>query len=169
METDMRRSLAALSLMLNLGFSAASENPESGTATADEVVAKVERAVALIRRDEDAGLDAIADPLGEFVWKDTYVFVVDCEADRVIANPAFPERVGGDIKQHTDYAGYRYGLALCETAGRPSGGWVEYVWLRPGTNTPTRKSSYVRSVPGTNYQLGAGIYGEKQSPQHIHE
>lgn len=163
-ETDMRRILITLGLMLNLGVSAASEIPDSGIATADEVVAKVERAVALMRRDEDAGLDAIADPSGEFVWKDTYIFVVDCEADRVVVNPAFPERVGGDIKQHTDYAGYQYGLALCETAAKPDGGWIDYVWLRPGSSTPIRKSSYVRSVPGTNYQLGAGIYGKKQSP-----
>ena len=115
----------------------------------------------------ESGIDAVANPSGEFVWKDSYVFVVDCEADRVLANPAFPERVGGDIKQHTDYAGYRYGLALCDTASKPDGGWVDYVWLRPGEDTPTRKSSYVRSVPGTTYQVGAGIYGERMAPEEL--
>ena len=157
----MKKTLVAIPLVTLLGASAAAELPLDGVATADEVLAKVTRAAELIRRDAESGLDAIADPSGEFVWKDSYVFVVDCKADRVIANPAFPERVGGDIKRHTDYAGYRYGLALCDTASKPDGGWVDYVWLRPGLKTPTRKRSFVRSVPGTTYQVGAGIYGER--------
>ena len=49
-----------------------------------------------------------------------------------IKYPAFPARQGGDIKQHTDYNGYQYGLDLCETAQQAGGGWVEYVWLKPG-------------------------------------
>ena len=155
----MKNWLMAVGLMLPLSVTVASETTKSNHATAAEVVAAVERAAALIHSDAKAGIEAVADPNGEFVWKDTYVFVVSCEADKVVANPAFPQRVGGDIKQHTDYAGYRYGPALCETAASRNGGWVEYVWLRPGSNTPTRKSSYVRTGPGTAYQGGAGIYG----------
>ncbi len=131
---------------------------EAHGATADEVVATVQRAAALLHEDQESAIAAISERSGDFVWKDTYVFVVNCAADRVVANPAFPERVGGDIKQHTDYAGYRYGETLCETAALAGGGWVDYVWLRPGSSTPQRKSSFVIAVPDTDLTVGAGIY-----------
>lgn len=133
-------------------------SPETERADADEVVAKVRKAVALIEELGDAAFAPLADPSSGYVWKDTYVFVVNCDADRVMANPAFPERVGGDIKQHTDYSGRRYGSDLCVTAAKDGGGWVEYVWLTPGGDTPRRKVSFVMSVPGRPYQVGAGIY-----------
>jgi hypothetical protein len=126
----------------------------------DEVIAKVRGAAALLAERGPAGLDTLRDASSEYTWKDTYVFVVDCDADEVMANPAFPSRQGGDIKQHTDYDGKQYGNALCETAGRPGGGWIEYVWLKPGGDVPLRKISYVMSVAGQPYQLGAGIYDE---------
>ena len=133
---------------------------QDGRAGPAEVVSKVRKAVALFAEQGAAGLEVIRDNTSEFTWKDTYIFVVDCDADKVMANPAFPARVGGDIKQHTDYNGKRYGLELCETAKRPGGGWVEYVWPRPRGGKPSRKISYVMSVDGLPYQLGAGIYDD---------
>ena len=86
----------------------------------NEVVARVMEAAALIRNEGEAAFGVIADPDAGYLWKDTYVFAVNCDADRVMANPAFPERVGGDIKQHTDYAGKQYGRELCRAAAQPS-------------------------------------------------
>lgn len=129
-------------------------------ATPVEVILKVRKAAALLADQGEAGLEAIRDSESEFTWKDTYIFVVNCNADLVMANPAFPERQGGDIKQHTDYNGKQYGLELCETAKQPGGNWVEYVWPRPGGGKPSRKISYVTAVEGLPFQVGAGIYNE---------
>ncbi len=145
------------------GFGSAPADASGVSATPEEAVQKVRTAVSLLSRDGALGLDVIRDPNSEFRWKDSYVFVVDCDADRVMANAAFPERVGGDIKQHTDYAGYRYGTALCETASQPGGGWIEYVWLKPGLDTPQRKVSFVVTVPGHPFQVGAGVYDDAVS------
>ena len=153
----MRDTLTVFGLLC-LSAAAVADGERAGRT---EVVAKVRQAAALIEREGDAAFRIIADPASGYRWKDTYVFAVNCEADRVMANPAFPERVGGDIKQHTDYAGKQYGLELCRTAARPEGGWIEYVWLTPGGTTPRRKISFVMSVPGTPYQVGAGIYDHK--------
>jgi len=125
-----------------------------------EVVAKVREAADLLAAHGPGALPVLRDRHARFTWKDTYVFVVDCDADEVLANPAFPERQGGDIKQHSDYNGKPYGLELCRTAQQPGGGWVEYVWLKPGGSQPMRKFSYVMSVPGRSYQVGAGIYDQ---------
>ena len=129
-------------------------------ATPNEVVSKVRKAAKLLADQGAAGIEVLRDSTSEFTWKDTYVFVVDCNRDLVLANPAFPKRQGGDIKQHTDYDGKQYGLELCKTAQQPGGGWVEYVWPRPGGGEPSRKISYVTKVEGRSYQLGAGIYNE---------
>jgi hypothetical protein len=104
---------------------------EDGHAGPEEVIAKVRQAAALLSAEGAAGLDAMRGSDTAFMWKDTYVFVVDCAADRVMANPAFPEREGG---------------------------WIEYIWLKPDGTVPRRKISYVMSVDGQPYQVGAGIY-----------
>jgi len=136
-------------------------------ATADEAIDRVNSAITVIEKLGEAALDRIAAPESGFVWKDSYVFVVDCDRDVVLVNPAFPERVGGDIKRHADYAGSPYGERLCEVAARPDGGWVDYVWLAPGGTEPRRKISYVRSTADNRFQVGAGIYDSTWTPEPI--
>lgn len=169
-------ALGILCLLATGGMAAAGEGASPAesaspveSASPEEVVAKVREAAALMEVDGAAALAAIGDPSSRFTWKDTYVFVVDCEKDRVMANAAFPERVGGDILRHTDYAGFRYGPVLCEVAGRPGGGWIEYVWLRPGRETPERKISFVMSVSGGLYQVGAGVYDDTVTLEALNE
>ncbi len=129
-------------------------------ATPLEVISKVREAALLLAAQGAAGMEVLRDSTSEFTWKNSYVFVVDCDADLVLANPAFPERQGGDIKQHLYYNGKQYGLELCETAKQPEGGWVEYVWPKPGGGEPSRKISYVITADSLSYQVGAGIYDE---------
>lgn len=130
------------------------------TASPKEVIAKVREAAELLGTLGESGIPQIQDPNGRFRWKDSYVFVVDCASDRVMANSAFPARVGGDIKQHLDYAGKPYGAELCRASKQqPSGVWVEYVWPRGGRLVPERKVSFVVDVSNREFQVGAGIYG----------
>ena len=145
------------------------EGLKTEKATPLEVIEKVHKAAALLAAQGARGLQVIRDSTSEFTWKDTYIFVVDCDSDMVMANPAFPERQGGDIKQHTDYNHKQYGLELCETAQKANGGWVEYVWPKPGGGEPSRKISYVISVDGFPYQLGAGIYNESITIKELNE
>lgn len=146
-------------------FQCSKANQYADQATPEEAISKVHKAAALLRARGDAALEILRNPNSEFVWKDSYVFVVNCEADLVLSNPVFPERQGGDIKQHLDYNGKQYGLKLCGTANNPKGGWVEYVWPKPGGGTPSRKISYVISV--NNYQVGAGVYHETISLEEL--
>ena len=152
-------SLIAVGL---LGYYKQIESEAGQEASPSEVIEKVDKAVRLLEEKGAAGLDVIRDADSEFSWKDSYVFVVNCEADRVMANAAFPDREGGDIKVHTDYNGKQYGLELCEAANS-SGRWIEYVWLKPGGKIPMRKISFVRSVENYPYQVGQ-VYTMKRSP-----
>lgn len=156
----MLRALIPTTFLLSIAGCTSPTGADDGRATPLEVVAKVREPAALLDARGDDALDVLRNPTSPFTWKDTYVFVVDCAADRVLANPRFPERQGGDIKQHADYAGKPYGRRLCKIAAKPGGGWIEYVWLRPGTQTPSRKISFVMSAGDGAYQLGAGVYDD---------
>ena len=61
---------------------------QDGHAGPAEVVAKVRKAAALLAEGGAAGLEVLRDNRSEFTWKDTYIFVVNCDADTVMANPA---------------------------------------------------------------------------------
>ncbi len=128
------------------------------TATADEVVAKVKESAAAVTAGGDASLAAFNDPKGKWAWKDTYVFVMDCKEGIMTAHPS--EKVKGmklaDLKAKD---GKDLGPALCAAAAKgPKGGWVEYMWTKPGAEGNFRKVSYV--LPAGAYAVGAGVYDE---------
>ena len=148
----------------------------SGAALADEavtpqeVVAKVQEAAAFLAKEGKAGLPVFeADP-SPYVWNGTYVFVYDCAADVIVAHPVVASR-GVKISSLRDANGKAYGGELCDAAAKPGGSWTEYQWPKPlaGTDGLTytdeayRKVSYMLSVDGQTYQVGAGIYNDAMS------
>lgn len=138
-------------------------------ASPKEVIMKARQAAMLLSKHGIEALSTLRDHSSPFSWKDTYVFVVNCSADLVMSNPGFPGRVGGDILQHKDYRGKPYGIELCEAASNTKGAWIEYSWPKAGETIPLRKISYVISVPGQPYQVGAGIYDSNYTLQELNE
>jgi cytochrome c len=99
----------------------------------------------------------------EYVWKDTYVFVSDCDKRTIVAHPTMPERDGRPIADGPTYGGVsaaQRAEAQCAAAGKPGGGWFEYPFPKPGEERPSRKIAYMLAVPGTPYVVGAGVYDE---------
>ncbi len=138
-------------------------------ATPSEVVAKVLKAAALLEAQGEKGLAILRDSNSEFSWKDTYVFVLDCDADSILAIPAFPELQQAKVSQRIDDKGTPYGRALCLKAAQWGGGWVAYRRPRPGESNPSRKISYIISVAGLPYQVGAGVYDDTISIAELEE
>jgi cytochrome c len=131
------------------------------SATAEEVIQKTREAADYLTKNKEAGIEALKTMKSPFVWKsDGYVFVFDCAAGTFLANPGNPPAAGVKLSEITDSAGMRFGKQLCDMAGQSKGGWVEYRFPKPGEKTVLRKVAYVRSVEGTTYQVGAGIYDE---------
>ena len=129
------------------------------SATQDEVIAKCEAAAKLI---QDKGIDiaakSIGDKEGPFVWKDTYVFLMDLDG-KMIAHPIKPELTQKDnLLEVKDTDGKPLFVEFVELAGSKGSGWVDYMWPKPGQDTPAAKSSYILRVSGTPYLVGAGIY-----------
>ena len=99
----------------------------------------------------------------EYVWKDTYVFVSDCNKRTTVAHPTMPERDGKPIAAGPTYGGVTAAQradAQCEAARKPGGDWFEYPFPKPGEERPSRKVTYMLAVPGTPYVVGAGVYDE---------
>ncbi len=151
-----KKLLAGVAAICAMGLSAGAWATDA--ATADEVVGKVKEAAAAVTTGGDAALADFNDPKGKWAWKDTYVFVMDCKTGVMAAHPS--EKVKGmklaDLKGKD---GKDVGMPLCAAAAKgPKGGWVEYMWIKPGAEGNFRKVSY--AVPAGHYAVGAGVYDE---------
>lgn len=134
-------------------------------ATADEVVAKTKEAAAEVKAKGDVVLTEFDKKDGKWTWKDTYVFVLDCTNGVMKAHPN--EKVRGmKLTDFKDKATDKeFGTALCDAAKKTHGGWVEYMWTKPGAEGNHRKVAYVLSAG--NYQVGAGVYDDKLTAKEL--
>lgn len=143
---------AILLIFLSSGISFA------GGATPDECIAKCTEAAEMIKsKGLDAAISAINNRDGKFVWKDTYVFLMDMDG-KMLAHPIKPSLVGKNMLEIKDSNGkflFQDFIRVAKTSGV---GWVDYTWPRPGEDRPTQKSSYILKVSGKDLILGAGIY-----------
>lgn len=128
-------------------------------ATKDECVIKCHEAAAMINaKGLDAAIKEISDPKGTFVWKDSYVFLMNLDG-KMLAHPFRPELTKQEhvllMTDPTDKALFVHFVNLARKVGH---GWVEYMWPKPGKTTPSKKLSYIYRVPGQDVFVGAGVY-----------
>ncbi len=139
-------------------------------ATPAEVIAKVKEAAAYLTKNGKSGLKTFDSADSPFVWKDTYVFVWDCAAGLAdVAHPV-PATKEHKVAADKDATGRVTGPELCKAAARPGGAWVEYMWWKPikvegakqlaYAKKISRKVTYMLSVEGQPYDVGAGVYND---------
>ena len=106
----------------------------------------------------DTAIAAIADPKGPFIWKDSYVFLMNLDG-KMIAHPFQPELTQKEhvllMTDPTDKALFVHFVNLARNVGH---GWVEYMWPKPGKSTPSKKLTYIYRVPNQELFVGAGVY-----------
>ena len=129
------------------------------SATKEECVEMCREAAALITaKGVEKGIEKISDQRGPFVWKDSYVFLMNLDG-KMLAHPFKPELTRKDhvllMTDPTDKALFVHFVNLARTRGE---GWVEYMWPKPGKSTPHKKLSYIYRVPDTDLFVGAGVY-----------
>ena len=93
---------------------------------------------------------------------DYYIFVTGPD-DRLVCHPN-PSMVGKANADIVDANGKKVGLDLIAAGRKKGGGWVNYVWPRPGQTTPVPKTSYAMQVKGPDgkwYVVGSGGYDLK--------
>jgi len=148
-----------LAIVFAMVFGLAAQGWAAESATREEVISKCHAAAQLVKdQGIDAAIKVIGDKSGPFVWKDTYVFLMDLDG-KMLAHPIKPELTQKDnLIQVKDTAGKPLFLEFVELANAKGMGWVNYMWPKPGQDKPAAKSSYIFRVQGTQYFVGAGIY-----------
>jgi hypothetical protein len=161
--------IGVTSLALGLSFSAGVLAGDA-KATADEVMAKVQEAAEVLKAGESAlsefNIDGKWNPENKWVWKDTYVFVYDCDADKALAHPTLAVE-GKTIMGIKDKAGKELFVALCEAGKQEKGGWVSYMWPKKGETEPSQKVSYALQVEGQSFQVSSGIYSDNANVEEL--
>ena len=122
-------------------------------------VEAVDDAVVLLRQMGPKAFNLLRDKTSEFVYKDTYIFIVD-SAYTVLVDPAFPGEEGHNVYDYHDINGKYFFREFFQIANEKGSGWVDYYWPKPGEGKPSPKTSYVRKVTvrGVVYLAGTGIY-----------
>jgi hypothetical protein len=131
-------------------------------ATAKEVVAKVKEAAGTLSKTGD--LAQFNQNPSSWVWKDTYIFVLDCDKMTNAAHPMRPDIRNSGMSSIKDPKGnsiFPNPKGICEAAREPSGTWVEYWWAKPGEKEGSRKVTYLLGAKGTPYVAAAGVYDDK--------
>jgi cytochrome c len=128
-------------------------------ATKDECVVKCHEAAALINsKGVEAAIEMIGNPTGPFVWKDSYVFLMDLNG-KMLAHPMQPELTRHDhVFLQTDATDKAIFVHFVNIAIEHGQGWVDYMWPKPGKKSPSKKITYIYKVPTKNLLVGAGVY-----------
>jgi len=129
-------------------------------ATEQECVTMCKKAAQMIIDEGlDAAIVALNDPKGPFVWKDTYIFLMESDTTILRAHPMKPALIGKNLIGMRDVNGKMFFVELSNYANSKAGqGWVEYMWPKPGEKKSSPKKTFIYKVPGLKYAVGAGIY-----------
>ena len=152
-----RITLAVLGIAVSLCLAGSAF---AANATKEECVAKTKESAAMINaKGLDAAIAEINKKDGMFVWKDTYVFLMDLDG-KMIAHPMSPALIGKNLLDMPDKGTpgkllFKEMVALAKGKGE---GWVDYMWTNPGDPKPRKKVTYIYRVPGKDQFAGAGIY-----------
>ncbi len=155
-------SRRVLSIVLSLLFiasvvAAKSYTPEKNTRGA--IKAYVKSAAKVIAK---SGPSCDTFKSKDWMAGDYYIFVTGPD-ERLLCHPN-ASMVGKPEPDIVDANGKKVGTELLKAAHKRGGGWVEYVWPRPGQTTPVPKTSYAMRVKGSDgkwYVVGSGGYGLK--------
>ncbi len=113
----------------------------------------------VLEKGVEASIEIINDKSGPFVWKDTYIFLIETDTTTLLAHPMEPSLIGKNHIGRKDANGKLFVVEFTHHANSVKGhGWVDYMWPKPGEKTPSRKKTFIYRVPGTTLAVGAGIY-----------
>ena len=86
-------------------------------------------------------------------------FWINDRASNIIVHPIKPALNGKDLTSLEDPNGKNIFPAFVKKAKEdPAGGVVDYLWPKPGSETPVGKISYVKEFQPWGWVIGSGIY-----------
>ncbi len=124
--------------------------------TANDAQQLVDKGVALIAsKGTQKAFAEFADPAGEFIKRDLYLFVYDL-GGKVLAHGGNPSLVGKSMIDAKDANGKLFIRERIEIASAHGSGWQDYMFSNPESNVVENKTSFIRKVD--NMIIGCGVY-----------
>ncbi len=128
-------------------------------ATPKECEKKCSEAASIIKKyGIKAAFEIIEDKEGSFVWKDSFIYILDSEKGIVLAHPYIPKMKGQLLSEISDVNGKKIFMKFMEVGKKNKNGWVNYVWFKPGEKRPSIKKTFVYKIPEHDFLILASIY-----------
>ncbi len=89
--------------------------------------------------------------------KDDYFWISDLSA-RMLMHPIKPDMDGKDQSDYKDSGGKKIFVEMATVCQEKGGGFIEYMWPKPGETKPSPKMSYVQLYRPWGWVIGTGIY-----------
>lgn len=87
---------------------------------------------------------------------DGYFFLYNDDGVNLM-HPRQPELVGRDMRRFRDAYG-QFPIQMMMERAKAGGGFVDYSWRKPSTDTPAAKIAYVTPLERWHWWLGTGLY-----------
>jgi methyl-accepting chemotaxis protein len=78
----------------------------------------------------------------------------------MVMHPIKPELDGKELSDFKDASGRTIFVEMANAARTPTGGFVFYLWPKPGSDKPVQKLSFVKGFEPWGWVIGTGIYVE---------
>ena len=140
---------------LACGWVEAPSSCAGDTGAADEARWMLKRVVSAVEADEPKALDAFSHGTGGFRTQGTYVFCISAADGRMSAHPD-SKLVGQDARALRDPNGKAFAAEMLDAAKPGQVAEVSYLYPRPGSTVPVRKTSFVTKV--RDQVCGVGYY-----------
>ena len=127
---------------------------ESASGVAQSYHARAEAGEMSEEEAQRATLDAIQ---GMRYGDSDYLWVNDMQ-NVMVMHPIKPELIGRDLSTLEDPSGFRFFEAFITVVRADGGGFVPYLWPKPGFEEPIEKESYVAGFAPWGWVIGTGIY-----------
>jgi methyl-accepting chemotaxis protein len=99
-----------------------------------------------------------AQRLGKLRYEEKdYIWINDLQP-RMVMHPYKPELNGTDLSDVKDPGGKRFFVESAKVCKEKGGGFVDYLWPKPGASEPVPKISYVKLFEPWGWVVGSGIY-----------
>ncbi|MEX3856029.1 MULTISPECIES: methyl-accepting chemotaxis protein [Paraburkholderia] len=107
--------------------------------------------------EDDAKKQALA-TLGAMRYgKDGYLSINDSQPV-MLMHPFKPELIGKNLAQFADPAGNHLFVDIVNAGNHDGGGFVDYLWAKPGSEQPVAKTSYSMHFAPWDWYLVTGMY-----------
>ncbi|WP_406659670.1 cache domain-containing protein [Methanolobus sp. ZRKC3] len=136
------------------------EDPTELLSQKEYRMSQVNAAIDLIDEKGELAFPEFREEDSQWYHDDSYITIWTTEGIRVV----FPPKVSGEGENASDledYNGKPLGRMFIDTALSEEGeGWVNYHWPKPGEDSPSKKSTFVKrtTIGNQTYLVHSGLY-----------